>query len=127
LAFPPLDWIYWIFLLRLSGIPSTHIIISHTVFRTVFEVEVVVDIAIVIDALHVLLQFTEGRLESHHPVTTELFELVHEPLALVIDQLQEKSSDAALVGQHYGFRLLWPDDVLFGRIGWRWNAFFRNF
>lgn len=63
-----------------------------TLLGLIFQIQVVVNIAIVIDELDVLLQFGIGRLQSIDSILTKIFKLIAESFRLIVNKLGERSS-----------------------------------
>lgn len=79
---------------------------NNTVFAVLLKIQVKVHEIIVVNCLHVLTQLTHSRLKTSQPVLSELVQLVHEPLALVINQIQERSVQRTIITDLQRFRLL---------------------
>jgi hypothetical protein len=82
-----------------------------TVLGVVLEVGVEVDVVVVVDELDRLAELGVGGLEADHAIAREVLEVVHESLALVVDQLGEGSSQP-LIALYERLGLLELDDVV---------------
>lgn len=97
-----------------------------TVLGVIFEVGVEVDVIIVVDHLHCFAEFAVGRFESHHSITSEITQVVHQSFALIVHQGGKRSSNSALVTF---FKRLWLfelDDIVLWGIFRRRDLFFFN-
>lgn len=124
--FPPFILICSSFFFKFSGIDAK-LFIFCTFWGILLQVEIVVNIAIVINGLDILWKLWVSGLQALKPVLTEIFQFIHESFAFVVDQVHERSCTLAFILKDYFFGLIWGNDVLFWRLERQGHLFFWNF